>query len=120
VKLVLLFLGLLFLVIGIIGVFIPGLPTTPFLLLSSGLFFYSSDRLYHWISNHKLFGKYIKSYRENKAISLQIKIRSVVLMWVMILLSIIFFTEEKLVRIIIVSAGIVGTLVMLLIPTLKK
>jgi uncharacterized membrane protein YbaN (DUF454 family) len=120
IKVFLIFLGMLFLAVAVMGVFIPGLPTTPFLLLSAGLFFYSSEKLYYWISHHKFFGKYIRSYRENRAISRQAKIRSVILMWIMISISAIFFIENHKVIIIIILAGVVGTAVMIIIPTLKK
>jgi uncharacterized membrane protein YbaN (DUF454 family) len=120
IKVFLIFLGMLFLAVAVMGVFIPGLPTTPFLLLSAGLFFYSSEKLYYWISHHKFFGEYIRSFRENRAISRQAKIRSVILMWIMISISAIFFIENHKVIIIIILAGVVGTAVMIIIPTLKK
>jgi uncharacterized membrane protein YbaN (DUF454 family) len=61
-------LGFLCFGLGIIGVFIPFLPTTPFLLLSAGFFLKGSDRLYQWLINHKVFREYIRNFREYKAI----------------------------------------------------
>ena len=65
-KILLIAIGSFFLILGFIGILIPGLPTTPFLLLSAACYFRSSDRLYSWLLNHKIFGKYIRNFREIK------------------------------------------------------
>ena len=67
--------------LGVTGVFIPLLPTTPFLLLAAGCFFRSSDRLYTWLIHHKWFGAYIRHYREHKAITLRAKVVTLLLLW---------------------------------------
>ena len=66
-------LGFISLALAVVGVFIPLLPTTPFLLLSAGLFFRGSQKLYHWLTAHKIFGEYIRNFREHKAIPLSTK-----------------------------------------------
>lgn len=63
------------------GIFLPLLPTTPFLLLAAACFFRSSDRLYRWITTHRWFGPYIRNYREHKAITRQTKVVTMVLLW---------------------------------------
>jgi len=73
--------GIIALGLGITGVFIPLLPTTPFLLLAATCFFHSSDRLYTWLIDHKLFGAYIRHYREYKAITLRAKVVTLLLLW---------------------------------------
>ncbi len=78
-------LGALSLVLGIVGIFVPLLPTTPFLLLSAALWVRSSPRLYEWLLAHRLFGSYIRNYREHSAIPLHAKIATLVLMWVSML-----------------------------------
>ncbi len=78
-------LGALSLVLGIVGIFVPLLPTTPFLLLSAALWVRSSPRLYEWLLAHRLFGSYIRNYREHRAIPLHAKIATLVLMWVSML-----------------------------------
>lgn len=70
-KTVCIILGTVSLALGIIGIFLPLLPTTPFLLLTAALYFRGSPRLYQWLLNHKCLGPYIRSFRENKAIPLQ-------------------------------------------------
>lgn len=73
--------GILSLGLGILGVFLPLLPTTPFLLLAAGCFMRSSERLYRWLINHRWFGAYIRNYREYGAITRRAKIGTVVLLW---------------------------------------
>ena len=71
------------------------MPTTPFLLLSAALFARSSDRLYLWLINHKIFGEYIRNFREDKAITLQGKIISISTLWLFMLYSIFYIVSEK-------------------------
>lgn len=74
-------LGSISLALGIIGIFVPLLPTTPFLLLTAALYFKGSTRLYNWLLNHRHFGPIVRNFRENKAIPLRAKIISLTLMW---------------------------------------
>ena len=83
-------LGTLSLALGILGIFLPLLPTTPFLLLTAALYFKSSPRLYNWLLNHKHLGPYIRNFRENKAIPLHAKIISISLMWITMLYCVFF------------------------------
>ena len=69
------------LILGIIGIFLPLLPTTPFLLLTAAMYFRSSPRWYHWLIQQKYLGSYIRNFREHKAIPLHAKIISVSLIW---------------------------------------
>ncbi|MBR2637473.1 MAG: YbaN family protein [Bacteroidaceae bacterium] len=78
-------LGSIALALGIIGIFLPILPTTPFLLLAAALYFRSSRRLYEWLLSHPHLGTYIKNFREHKAIPLRVKIVSVSLVWITLL-----------------------------------
>ena len=111
--------GTVFLGLGIIGVFVPVLPTTPFLLLSAACYVRSSNRLYSWLINHKLFGKFIKDFRESRSISLRNKIISLVAMTLMIALSIFLVAEAFYLKIILLILGVVGFIVILSIPTLE-
>ncbi|MEE1142168.1 MAG: YbaN family protein [Bacteroidales bacterium] len=87
-KYLLIIVGCLSLGLGIIGMFLPVLPTTPFLLLSAGCFLRSSKSLYDWLLNHKHLGGYIKDFIEHKAISKKIKITIITTLWATILLSV--------------------------------
>ena len=73
--------GVLSLGLGILGIFLPLLPTTPFLLLAAGCFMRSSERLYQWLITHRWFGAYIRHYREHGAITRRAKIGTLALLW---------------------------------------
>ena len=79
--------GSLSVVLGVIGIFVPGLPTTPFLLLSSWLFYRSSRRLHDALHRSVCFGPYLKRYEEQRGMRWRTKLYAVLCMWVMIGLS---------------------------------
>jgi uncharacterized membrane protein YbaN (DUF454 family) len=120
IRILLIALGTVFLALGAVGVVVPGLPTTPFLLLAAALYFRSSDRLYSWLLNHRVFGRAIRNFRETRSISLRAKITAITTMWAMILLSILLFLPNMTLRIVVAVLGAVGTIVLLLIKTTKS
>jgi uncharacterized membrane protein YbaN (DUF454 family) len=67
--------------LGVLGIFVPLLPTTPFLLLAAACFFRSSDRLYQGLITHRTLGPYIRNYREHRAITRRARIVTLVLLW---------------------------------------
>lgn len=83
-KIILFIIGLFSFILGIIGVFLPLLPTTPFLLLSCYCFSKSSDKFYGYLTENKLFGKYIKDYKEHKGITLKNKISALIFIFLSI------------------------------------
>lgn len=89
VRTFLVILGGLSLVLGLLGIFVPLLPTTPFLLLAAALWVRSSPRLYAWLLSHRRLGPYIRNFRENRAIPLRAKVFSVTLLWVTLLYCIV-------------------------------
>jgi len=101
-KILFITLGTFFVGIAIVGIVIPILPTTPFLLLSAALYARSSKRFYDWLLNNRLFGKYIKNYREGKGIPVYLKIMVITLLWITIGVSIVFAVELWVVRILLV------------------
>ncbi|MCG8572146.1 MAG: YbaN family protein [Spirochaetes bacterium] len=118
-KIIYIALGTISLGLGIIGIFLPGLPTTPFLLLSAALYVRSSQRLYHWLIEHKWFGGYIKNFQERKAMTLKAKILSLFMMWSMIICSVVFFVNNIYIKYLLFGLAIVGTISIILIPTYK-
>ena len=80
-KTLLAILGAVSLALGIAGIFLPLLPTTPFLLLSAALWVRSSPRLYAWLLAHPRLGPYIRDFREHRAIPLRAKLLSLTLLW---------------------------------------
>ena len=120
VKKLLVVIGFASLFLGIIGIAVPLLPTTPFLLLSAACFLRGSDRLYQWLMNNRLFGSYIRNYQEHKAIPLKAKILAISLLWITILNSIIFILESVYIRILLVAIAVAVTLHILHFKTLDK
>ena len=108
IQILLITLGTFFVVVGIAGIFIPVLPTTPLLLISAALYAKSSTRFYNWLINNRIFGQYIKNYREGKGIPLRLKIITITLLWVTIGCSAIFAVDILWVRImlVIIAAGV--------------
>lgn len=106
-KLLFVVLGCISLGLGVIGVFFPILPTTPFLLLTAFLFAQSSSKLHDWLLHHKYLGSYIKDFLEYKSISLRVKIFSISMLWLTIFLS-IYLVEIVLVKIflLIIALGV--------------
>ena len=90
IKWLLIGVGTFFVGLGIIGIILPILPTTPFLLLATACYARSSEKFYNWLLNNKWVGKYIKNYREGKGISLKAKISVISLLWTVITFSAFF------------------------------
>jgi len=67
-RIFLLSAGTGFVVLGVIGIVVPGLPTTPFLLLAAACYARSSSRFYHWLLSNRLFGPSIRQWRETRSI----------------------------------------------------
>ncbi len=111
-KLILILLGTISLGVGVVGIVVPGLPTTPFLLLTAGLYMRSSDRLYNWLLSTRICGARIKKWEEKRGMTRREKVFSIILMWSMITVSVIFFLSSAGARLAVISLGIVGTLVM--------
>lgn len=111
-KLLFISLGTLSLAIGIIAIFVPGLPTTAFLLLTAALYMRSSDKLYQRLLANKYVGPYILEFRTNKGMTKRTKLHAIGTMWFMIAISTIFMVQDTIVRIIIIAVGLIGTIVM--------
>jgi uncharacterized membrane protein YbaN (DUF454 family) len=86
-KIALVVIGTAAVILGVVGIFLPLLPTTPFLLLAAACYVKASPKLYGWLINNKYLGSYIRNYREGKGIPLKTKIVAVTLLWFTISLS---------------------------------
>ena len=111
--------GTFFVGLGIIGIFLPLLPTTPFLLLAAACYARSSKRFYNWLLTNRWLGNYIRNYREGKGVPFKIKILSISFLWIAIGYSAIFVVRILLGRIILVLIAIGITIHILSIQTLK-
>ncbi|MFW9872981.1 MAG: YbaN family protein [Candidatus Thorarchaeota archaeon] len=111
--------GFISLVLGIIGIALPILPTTPFLLLASAAFAKSSERFHRWLLNNKILGAYIKNYQEGKGLPLKIKLITISLLWITIGISIFFLINLFWVQIILICIAIAVSIHILLIRPKK-
>ena len=118
-KYVFISVGILSTSLGIAGIVIPLLPTTPFLLLATFLFLNSSERLYNWLINHKFFGRYIHCYLKHRAITLKLKIISFITLWATLLLSAVLM-KSVYITLLLVIVGIGVSIHLLLLKTLGK
>ncbi len=121
IRALLFFAGTFSLVLGAIGVFLPILPTTPFLLLSAACYLRSSERMHNWLLNNKWFGKYIRNYQEGKGIPLKTKIFAMAILWGAILYSaFIAFDEILIVQIVLLAIALGVSIHLVRLPNLKK
>ncbi len=116
VRILLVVAGTILVLLSILGIFLPVLPTTPLLILAAALYARSSKRFYGWLTNNRFLGKYIKDYQEGKGIPLKAKITAIILIWVTIGCSVFFVIEILWVRILLVIIA-VGTTIFI---ALKK
>ena len=105
--------------VGILGIFLPLLPTTPFLLFAAACYVRSSPRLYRRLMTNRITGAYIRNYREGNGMPMRAKVLSIILLWGTLLAS-AFLVEYAWVRIILLLVAIGVPILILRIPTLKE
>ena len=120
VRILYVIFGSVSLVLGVVGIFLPLLPTTPFLLLAAALYFRGSPKLYDWLLAQKHLGPYIRNFRENKAIPLRAKIVSVALLWATLLYCIIWVTDAWWLRAVLAVVLVGVTVHILSFKTLRR
>jgi len=111
--------GTIFLGLGLIGIFIPILPTTPFLLLAAACYARSSQRFYNWLMKNRWFGNYIINYHEGRGVPLKFKIFTISLLWITILFSIYYVVDNFWVEVILFIIAISVTIHIITIKTYK-
>ena len=112
--------GSIFLARGAIGVALPVLPTTPFLLLALACYCRSSERMTYWMLNNKYFGNYIRNYKEGKGIPLKTKLFAVTVLWIAIGYSALFIIPMLIVQIILFAVAAGVTIHLTRLPTCRK
>ena len=111
--------GSVSLVLGLIGVVLPGLPTTPFILLAAACYAKASPRLHAWLLTHRLTGPRLRDWEANRSLTRRTKTIAVVSMLVMVSFSIWSFRHRWIAQVVLVVLGAVGAWVVLRIPTRK-
>lgn len=117
-RIILISAGCASLSLGLIGVFVPLLPTTPFLLLASACFIRSSERLYTWLIGHRLFGDYIRCYIQYRAISRKARVLGVSLLWAFIGYAAVFVAQALWLRAVLLLIAVGVTCHLLCLRTL--
>ena len=98
--------GTVAVILGIVGMFLPILPTTPFLLLAAACYARSSDRFLNWLLNNRYFGEYIRNYREGQGMPRSAKILTLTALWLTLGMSAAFATTALWLRLLL---GLIGT-----------
>ncbi len=106
-------LGLFSLVLAYIGVIMPGIPGTPFILLTAFFFFKSSDKMYNWLMSKKLFARIIHEFSKKERIPLKLKLFVIIQLWISISVAEIWFVEDIYLQIIIIVIGIICSFLIL-------
>lgn len=119
-KRLLIIAGTLSTAIGIIGIIVPILPTTPFLLLAAACYLRSSERFYRWLLNNRLFGNYIADYLAGRGMPLKTKIFTLALLWVAIGISMAIATQNPVVRVVLALVAVGVTLHIVMIKRKKQ
>ncbi len=104
-KYLFILLGSLALALGILGLVLPLLPTTPLLLLAAFFYVRSSKKLYNWLINHRVFGPYIYDYIKYRAIKKNAKISSILFLWLTLFLS-MWLVSKAIVTVILFAVGV--------------
>lgn len=117
VRWTLLCAGWLAVALGVIGIFLPVLPTVPFLLLAAACFGRSSERFYRWLHDHAHLGPLVRPYLQGRGISRISKLRAIGLVWVSIAVSALFLLEVVWIRGVLLLIGLGVTLYLLRLPT---
>jgi uncharacterized protein len=111
--------GIFLVGVGILGIFLPLLPTTIFFILAAWCFARSSEKYYVWLHTNRYFGKYLSSYRSGNGMTVKSKIFTTAFLWAGILASAIFFTQNLYVRILLLIIAVGVTWHLLAIKTDK-
>lgn len=119
-KAIYLTVGIISLAAGLVGVFLPVIPTTPFILLSAWCFFRSSERLFQWVVSNETLGPTIQNYHEGKGIPKNTKIRAVGMMWLTITLSVYFFISNTYLIAFLYIIAIGVSIYLYKLPTVKE
>ena len=112
-------LGVIFTGIGLIGIVVPGLPTTPLMILAAACFAKSSQRFYDWIINNRMFGEHVKNYREGNGIPKRSKPVILGTMWTFVLFAVFIAIPDsapEISRNATVILAVIGTIFILRIP----
>ncbi len=107
-RILLLTAGSIFLTLGMVGIVVPVLPTTPFLILAAICYGRSSERCYRWLLTNRVFGRHLDGYLHGRGVSWKVKMGALMFLWGVITLSAVLFVEALWVRVLLfaIAAGV--------------
>jgi uncharacterized membrane protein YbaN (DUF454 family) len=109
--------GWFFVFLAFIGILLPLVPTTPFLLLAAACFYRSSGKFYKWIMQNKLFGHYLQDYKAGRGIPPHVKVTALLFTWTSTLVSAFFFLPWLWLRILVIGISIAITVHLAMVKT---
>ena len=119
--------GTICLVLGAIGIVLPILPTTPFLLAAAACYYKSSERMHKWLLNNKWFGEYIRNYKQGRGLPLKTKISALTVLWLTIGISAVFLLNHLLpeslllpMQVTMIAVAIAVSFHIIRLPTYKR
>ncbi len=118
-RAVLMSAGFLLAALGIMGAFIPIMPSIPFFIIASVCFSKSSEKFHNLLLNNKWVGPYIKEYHENNGIKLKTKIIFIIFQWAGLLSTSIFLVHNIFGRILMAAIALGTTIYILSLKTAK-
>jgi uncharacterized membrane protein YbaN (DUF454 family) len=119
-RILLIGIGWLAIILGVIGIFVPVMPTVPFLLLAAACFARSSERFHSWLIDHKYLGPLIRSYLGGTGMPLRAKISALTMIWISLLISAFLLVHLLWVRLLLIGIGICLTFYLLRLPTSEE
>jgi uncharacterized membrane protein YbaN (DUF454 family) len=119
-KILLMIAGTLAAMMGIIGIFVPVLPTTPFLLLAAYCYARSSQKLYRLLLNNRFFGNFLRNYLEGRGMSLKYKVFTVLSLWLVLGVTVLFATHSNVIRVTLTAVAIGVTIHVLSLRTVSN
>jgi uncharacterized membrane protein YbaN (DUF454 family) len=105
--------------LGFIGVFVPGLPTTIFLLVAAWCFFRSNERAHAWLLEHRLLGPYVRDFASGKGMPVRAKVFAIAMMWATCGSSAVFFVRPLWAKAIVLASAAAGTVAVLRVRTTR-
>jgi uncharacterized protein len=118
-KAVLVAAGSVCLALAVLGVFLPLLPTTPFLLLASACYVRSSERLHGWLMGNRVLGGYIRNFKERRGIPLRGRVITVILLWLPLLYS-VYRLDLLWLELLLVAMGLTWSVIILRMKGVKE
>lgn len=109
--------GTLSLAVGAVGIILPVLPTTPFVLIAAACYLRGSKRMYDRLVKNRYFGGYLRDYVEGRGVSKRATVVSIAFLWSLILLSVVFATNDQIIRAVLVVVAIAVTVHLLRLRT---